>query len=67
LRDESSYEKNSVEYKIRNVLCVTVWFYEVWLNIIIVFEAAYGIESHCHLILSIQYAETCMWRLVINK
>jgi hypothetical protein len=67
LQDESYRGKNAGEYKSRNVLCVTVRFYEIRLNIIMVFESAYDIESHCHLSLSIQCAETCMWRLVINK
>jgi len=49
------------------VLCVTICFYEIWFNIIMVFEPAYDIESHFLMRLSIQYAETCMWRLVINK
>jgi len=42
-------------------------FYEIWFNIIMVFERAYDVESHCLLSLSIQYSEPCMWRLVINK
>jgi hypothetical protein len=47
--------------------CVTICFYEIWFNIIMVSEPAHDIESHRHLSVSIQYAETCMWRLVINK
>jgi len=67
LQDESYCEKNTGEYKSRNVLCVTICFYDIWFNIIMVFEPAYDIESHCHLSLSIQYAEKCMWRLIVNK
>jgi hypothetical protein len=62
LQDEGSCEKNTGEYKSRNVL-----FYEIWCNIVMVYEYACDTESNFHLRVSIQYAETCMWRLVISK
>ena len=41
--------------------------YEIWSNIAMIIEPAYGIESNCHLSVIIHYAETCMWRVVINQ
>jgi hypothetical protein len=43
LQDESYCEKNTGEYKSQNVLCVTIrmfFFFEIWFNIIMVFEPA---------------------------
>ena len=41
--------------------------YEIWSNIAVIIEPAYDIESNCHLSVIIHYAETCMWRVVINQ